>query len=49
MRWLDGIIDVMDIDLGNGEGQDGLACGSSWGHKESDMTWRLNDKGRKLE
>ena len=25
MRWLDGIIDVMDIDLGNGEGQDGLA------------------------
>ena len=24
--------------LGNGGGQRGLACRSSWGHKESDMT-----------
>ena len=25
-----------------GVGQGGLACCSSWGHKESDMTERLN-------
>ena len=25
-------------DLGDGEGQGSLACCSSWGHKESDMT-----------
>ena len=25
-----------------GDGPDGLACCSSWGHKESDMTERLN-------
>ena len=42
MRWLDGIIDVMDIDLGNGEGQDGLAWCSPWGCKELDTTERLN-------
>ena len=30
--------------LGDGKGQGGLACCSPWGHKESDMTWRLNDK-----
>ena len=24
--------------LGDGEGQGGLRCCSSWGHKESDMT-----------
>ena len=28
--------------LGVGDGQRGLACCSSWGHKESDMTGRLN-------
>ena len=27
---------------GAGDGQGGLACCSSWGHKESDMTERLN-------
>ena len=27
-----------------GEGQGSLACCSPWGHKESDMTWRLNNK-----
>ena len=27
---------------GVGEGQEGLACCGSWGHKESDMTERLN-------
>ena len=28
--------------LGVGDGQGGLVCCSSWGHKESDMTERLN-------
>ena len=28
--------------LGVGDGQRGLACCSSWGHKESDMTEQLN-------
>ena len=26
------------------DGQGGLVCYSPWGHKESDMTWRLNNK-----
>ena len=46
MRWLDGITDSMDEieqTLGDGEGQGSLACCSPWGHKESDMTQRLND------
>ena len=29
---------------GDGEGQGSLACYSPWGHKESDMTERLNSK-----
>ena len=29
---------------GVGDGQGGLACCSSWGHKESDTTERLNCK-----
>ena len=28
---------------GDGEGQRGLVCYSPWGHKELDMTERLND------
>ena len=28
--------------LGVGDGQGGQACGSSWGHKESDTTERVN-------
>ena len=28
--------------LGVGDGQEGLACCSSWGHKELDMTEQLN-------
>ena len=34
MRWLDGITDLMDMSLNK-------LC-SPWGHKESDMTERLN-------
>ena len=29
--------------LGDGEGQEGLVCYSLWGHKESDLTERLNN------
>ena len=31
---------------GDGEGQGGLVCCSPWGHKESGMTWQLNNKKR---
>ena len=44
MRCLDSITDSMDMSLGKGvgDGQGGLACCSSWGRKELDMTERLN-------
>ena len=47
MRRLDGITDLMDthefeLTLGNSEGQGSLVCCSPWGHKELDMTERLN-------
>ena len=47
MRWLEGIIDSMDIEfeqtLGDGEGQGCLACCSPWGCKELDTTEQLNN------
>ena len=49
-RWLNGIIDSMDMSLSNlwemGEGQGSLACCSPWGHKELDMTEPLNNYNR---
>ena len=33
--------------LGVGDGQGGLACCGSWGHKESDMTERQNTTNTK--
>ena len=46
MRWLDGITDSMDMGLGKLQelvmDRGGLACCSSWGHKESDVTEGLN-------
>ena len=42
MRWLDGIMDLMDIEfeqtLRYSEGQGSLACCSPWGRTELDMT-----------
>ena len=42
MRWLDGIIDSMDMGLGGLQklvmDKGGLVCCGSWGCKESDMT-----------
>ena len=46
MRWLDGITELIDMSLsklqGVGDEQGSLACCSSWGHKELDMTDLLN-------
>ena len=46
MRWLDGIINAMDMSLSRlqdfGDGWGSLACCSQWGGKESDMTEWLN-------
>ena len=50
MRWLDGITDLMNMSLSElqvlvdtgVDGQGGLACFDSWGHKELYMTERLN-------
>ena len=46
MRWLDGITDSMDVESewtpGVGDGQGGLVCCDSWGHKELDTTEQVN-------
>ena len=39
-HWLDG--HEFEQPLGVGDGQESLACCSLWGHKESDMTERLD-------
>ena len=43
-KWLDGITDSMDVSLSKlREVKDrSLTCCSSWGHRESDTTERLN-------
>ena len=44
MRWLDGITNLMDTvwwTPGVVDGQGGLACCGSWGHKESDTSDQL--------
>ena len=49
MRWLDGIMDAMNMTwqtLGDGEGQGGLVYCSPWGRKESDMTGLLNNNNK---
>ena len=49
MRWLNGITNSMDMNLGqtpgDGEGPGGLACCSPWSHKELDTTQQLNNSG----
>ena len=51
MRWLDGITDSIDNEfeqaLGDGERQGSLACCSPGGHKESEMTEKLNKNNNK--
>ena len=46
MRWLDDIIDSMDMRLSELRelvmDKGGLMCCNSWGHKKSDMTEQLN-------
>ena len=46
MRWLDGITDLMDMNLSELRElvmeQGGLACCDSWGRKELDTNERLN-------
>ena len=48
MRWLDGITDTKDVNVGrlremDGKGQGGRACCSPWSCKESNMTGQLNN------
>ena len=47
MRWLDGIINLMNMNLSklreNSEGQESLACCSPRGPKELDTTEQLNN------
>ena len=53
MRWLDDINNSMDMSLSKlqevGEVQGSLACYSSCGHKESDVTLQLNNSSNILK
>ena len=52
MRWFHGITESVDMclsKLGNSEGQGSLACCSSWDHKVSDKTERMNENKKNLE
>ena len=40
--WLDNTTNFEEA-LGDGEGQESLACCGPWGHKESDTTEQLNN------
>ena len=51
MSGFDGITDSMDMSLstlGDSEGQGSLGCCSSWGHKQLDTTWQLNNNNNKV-
>ena len=43
-HWLSG--HEFELTLGVGDGQGSLACCSPWGHKQSDVTWRLNNSNK---
>ena len=49
MRWLDGIIESMDMSLGKLQEivKGTPTCCSSWGHKESNMTEQLDNNKAK--
>ena len=50
MKWLDGIIDSMDMGLSKfqeiGKDREAWRAATAWGYKESDMTERLNSNNR---
>ena len=50
MRWLDGITNSkgheFEQTLEDSKGQGCLACCCPWGHRESDMTERLNNNNK---
>ena len=45
MKWLDGIIDSVNMSLSKPQ-EIVKACCSSWGCKESDATWQVNSNSR---
>ena len=54
MRWLNGITDStnrheIEQSPGETEGQGHLVCCRSWGRKELDMTWQLNNKNNPIK
>ena len=44
LKWLDGITEAMYMNLGKLQGQGDLTRCSSWGHEESEKTWRLYNR-----